>query len=70
MFRFNVPNMTCGGCVRSVTNAILSVDPTAEVTVDLPTREVTIATQTNEQALVTAFAKAGYRAERKGSVST
>ena len=29
--QFHIENMTCGGCARSVTKAIQSVDPTAEV---------------------------------------
>ena len=32
--QFHIENMTCGGCVRSVTKAIQSVDPSAEVTAD------------------------------------
>jgi len=65
MFRFHVPGMTCGGCARSVTDAILSVDPAAEVTTDPPGREVTVNSQADEQALVAALAEAGYRAEGK-----
>ena len=26
MLRFYIPNMTCGGCAKSVTKALLSVD--------------------------------------------
>ncbi|KAB2692701.1 heavy-metal-associated domain-containing protein, partial [Brucella lupini] len=32
MFRFTAPDMTCGGCARRVNNALLSVDPAADVT--------------------------------------
>ena len=28
--QFHIENMTCGGCVRSVTKAIQSVDPQAD----------------------------------------
>lgn len=65
MFRFHVPGMTCGGCARSVTNAILSVDPAAEVATDPPGREVRVTSQADEQALFAALAEAGYRAERR-----
>jgi copper chaperone len=64
MFRISVPDMTCGGCVRRVTNAIRSVDPAADVTATPATREVTIATHASEQAVLTALAEAGYPAER------
>ena len=69
MFRFHVPGMTCGGCASSVTNAILSIDPSAEITTDPPGREVTIASRADEQAIVPALAEAGYRAERRDELT-
>jgi copper chaperone len=32
--QFHIQNMNCDGCVRSVTKAIQSVDPSAEVRAD------------------------------------
>ncbi|WP_256081970.1 heavy-metal-associated domain-containing protein [Massilia sp. YIM B04103] len=40
--KFTIPNMTCGGCARSVTQAILAVDPNAKVITDPPNRLVTV----------------------------
>ena len=40
--QFHIENMTCGGCVRSVTKAIQSVDPGAEVTADPATHKVDV----------------------------
>lgn len=65
MFQFTVPGMTCGGCARRVTNAILSVDPAAEIITDPPARDVKVTTRADEQALVAALAEAGYPAQRK-----
>lgn len=65
MFQFTVPGMTCGGCARRVTNAILSVDPAAEVITDPPARDVKVTSHANEQALAAALAEAGYPPERK-----
>ena len=65
MFQFTVPDMTCGGCARRVTNAILSVDPEAQVITDPPARDVKVTTRADEQALVAALAEAGYPAQRK-----
>ena len=39
---YKVEGMTCGGCVRSVTNAITRLAPNATVAVDLPTGLVTV----------------------------
>lgn len=39
---YKVDGMTCGGCARSVTNAITKAAPSAAVTVDLPSGTVTV----------------------------
>lgn len=39
---YTVDGMTCGGCARSVTNAITKLAPDARVSVDLPARAVTV----------------------------
>lgn len=35
MTTFTVKGMSCGHCVKSITNAIKAIDPTASVVVDL-----------------------------------
>ena len=42
MVRFKVDRMGCGGCARSVTKAILGVEPNARVEVDLGAKLVTV----------------------------
>ncbi len=42
MLRFRISNMSCGGCAKGVTKVLRTVDPDAEVTLDLGTREVSI----------------------------
>jgi copper chaperone len=39
---FKVSGMTCGGCVRSVEQAIKSAAPSASVSIDLPSGKVTV----------------------------
>jgi len=63
MVRFKIPGMTCGGCARSITNAIQSVDPAAEIDTNVPERLVTIKTAADEQSLVEVIREAGYEAE-------
>ena len=62
MIRFQVARMTCGGCARSVTNAVKSVDPRAKVEVDIPAGTVAIDTDAGEQELVAVIREAGYEA--------
>ncbi|WP_425454199.1 heavy-metal-associated domain-containing protein [Pelagibacterium sediminicola] len=63
MLQFIIPGMTCGGCARRVTNAILSVDPEAQVIADPPSRNVRVTTKAQEQALLAALEQAGYPAD-------
>ncbi|MDY7563243.1 cation transporter [Pseudomonas sp. 10B1] len=57
---FNVQGMTCGHCVRAVTQAIHRVDPTAEVKVDLATGVVQVQSTVATQALVSLISSEGY----------
>ena len=58
--QFHIQNMTCGGCARSVTKAIQSVDPTAEVTADPGTHKVEVTSAAPRERLVAALTEVGY----------
>lgn len=58
--QFDIPNMACGGCVDTITQAVQSVDPTADVQADTTTRRVTIASDERESQIRTALVEAGY----------
>lgn len=58
--QFHLDNMACGGCARSVTRAIQSIDPDASVTADLPTRLVQIRTSAPQEQIVSALRDAGF----------
>jgi copper chaperone len=60
MHRFNIPNMTCGGCAKSVTKALLSVDPHARIETDAPAREVRVDSTIEESAFLAVLGEAGY----------
>lgn len=60
MLRFNLPNMTCGGCARSVTAALSLVDPTARIETDPAAREVRIETDVAEKTLRAVLSEAGF----------
>lgn len=63
MFIFTVPNMTCGGCAKSVTKALVSVDADATIETDPSKREVRVRTSANEVALRAVLSEAGYPVE-------
>lgn len=62
MRRFYLPDMTCGGCARSVTRALQSVDPQARIETDPPAREVRVESIVDEAAFLAALSEAGYPA--------
>ena len=65
MQSFKVTGMTCGHCVRAVTDAVHSVDPGAAVEVDLGAGRVTVRDGTAPASqIAAAIAAEGYAAEQ------
>lgn len=60
LMQFHIENMTCGGCVRSVTKAIHSVDPTAQVSADPATHMVDVTTTAPRETLASVLAGVGF----------
>ncbi len=58
--QFHIENMSCGGCARSVTKAIQSVDPDANVTVDSDARKIEVRSSATRDQLVSALTEVGY----------
>ena len=57
---FRVPDMTCEGCVRSVTQAVRARDPGSRVEADLPNHQVSIASSLDGRELASVLEDAGY----------
>lgn len=66
MVELKVFGMTCGGCVRSVTNAVHGVAPDANVSVDLAAKRVSVETDAEAAMIARAIEEAGYEVEREG----
>lgn len=62
MHHLNIPEMTCGHCVSAVEKAVKSVDPNAEVAVNLEAKTASIDSQAASEAFVAAIEDAGYKA--------
>lgn len=62
MLHFHVPDMTCGGCARSVIKALQRIDPDVRVETDPSSREVRVQTAADEDTLRAALADAGFPA--------
>ncbi len=61
---FNVPDMTCGHCEKSVRSALDQALPGATVTVDLDTKRVTV--EGDAARAEEAIRDAGYTPEKAG----
>ena len=60
MIELELPTMTCGHCVRTVTRTVQAVDAGAQVEVDLPAQRVRIQSQQPREAFERALAEEGY----------
>lgn len=55
--------MTCGGCAKSVTKALLNVDAQAQIETDPTTKKVQVKSNIEESTLRTALSAVGYPAD-------
>lgn len=62
MQRFDVKGMTCGHCVRAVTEAIKQLDDDAEVDIDLAAGKMTVISELPAIEIVKAVFDEGYEA--------
>ena len=58
---FQVQGMSCGHCANAVTQAVKSVDPQAEVKVDLASGKVDVQSQQDHAAIARAIEEEGYK---------
>ena len=63
MYSFKVQGMSCGHCVKAITEAVQALDPAAEVQVALSEGEVRITARASEEQLLKAIDEAGYEAQ-------
>lgn len=61
MYTFNVPKMSCAGCVNTIKNAIMKIDKNAIVEVNLSTKTVDVQTNRAEEDITQAISDAGYK---------
>lgn len=62
--QFQLDNMNCGGCAKSVTKAIHSVDPQATVDIDLPQKRVTVTSDADETTIAAVLEDVGFPPHR------
>ncbi|PTT87328.1 hypothetical protein DBR42_11860 [Pelomonas sp. HMWF004] len=60
MHSFTLPDMSCGHCVASITQALQAADAQARLSVDLASKTAQVDSALPRQALVAALTEAGY----------
>ena len=60
---FSVEGMTCGHCIKAVTQAVQSQDPAASVKVDLAAREVGVESRLSAEQVINLITEEGYKAK-------
>lgn len=57
---FNVQGMSCGHCVKAITNALQAKDPAASVRVDLAAKEVGVESALSAEQVIEVISEEGY----------
>ena len=57
---FNVQGMSCGHCVKAITNAVQAKDPAASVRVDLAAKEVGVESALSTEQVIEVISEEGY----------
>jgi copper chaperone len=56
---FNIPAMSCGHCVGVITQTVKSLDPAAQVNVDLASKKVVVESSQDRQIVAAALCRGG-----------
>jgi copper chaperone len=60
---FNVQGMSCGHCVKAITQALQAKDPAASVRIDLAAKEVGVESALSADQVIAVITEEGYEAE-------
>ncbi|ANJ58512.1 copper resistance protein CopZ [Pseudomonas silesiensis] len=60
---FNVQGMSCGHCVKAITQALQSKDPAASVRIDLAAKEVGVESALTADQVIVLISAEGYEAK-------
>ncbi len=60
MLEFKVQAMSCSHCVAAITEAVRSIDPQADVEVDLSSKTVRVESSASRERVAASLIEAGY----------
>ena len=63
---FNVQGMSCGHCVRAITQVLQAEDPAASVRIDLAAKEVGVESRLTVEQVISLISAEGYEVQLAG----
>ncbi|MDQ7990614.1 MAG: heavy-metal-associated domain-containing protein [Candidatus Dactylopiibacterium sp.] len=60
MHEFTVPDISCGGCARTITRVLTELDAAAKVDVSVEAKQVKVDSQLPRAAIVARLTEAGF----------
>ena len=63
---FHVQGMSCGHCVRAITQVLQAEDPAASVRVDLAAKEVGVESRLTAEQVISLISEEGYEVQLAG----
>lgn len=60
MIEINVPDMTCGHCVSTITKAVKALDASAKIDIALSEHLVRVDSRASKESVLHSIAEAGY----------
>lgn len=60
---FNVQGMSCGHCVRAITQVLQAEDPAASVRIDLAAKEVGVESRLTAEQVISLISAEGYEVQ-------
>lgn len=63
--KFEIPDMSCGGCANAITRAVTGLDPAAKLDVDVPVKIVTVTSTLPPARVIEAIEAAGFHPSLK-----
>ncbi len=60
MYEFTVPDISCGGCAKTITRILGELDAQAQVDIDVATKHVKVQTALAREAIVARLTEAGF----------
>ncbi len=61
--KMKVPDITCDACAKNITDSIHTMEPDAQVDVDVNSKTVTVDSAASEESIKQVIVAAGYKIE-------